>query len=147
MAGLWLRHREIPGTTANTHPMERTINFSDVISYDFNVIGSDMFLELSQQDSETKIKIAIRTADKGKPISDQMKLLPAAISHNTAVTKKRNLRTKMTEEAVKEIRSNWEQVVKACGTKNAAAERLAKIYNCSSKNIYAIIYRYSWAHV
>ena len=54
---------------------------------------------------------------------------------------------RLTESPVKEIRENWDATVKACGTKNAAAEQLGRIYNCSAKNIYAIIYRYSWANI
>jgi hypothetical protein len=128
--------------------MERTLDFSDVISYDFSLAGPNMVLELSQPDVTTTIKIAVgsigrlavEAVSSQPPTEDQR---PAIVGGRV----KRAKSTKMTADSVREIRANWDQTVKACGTKNAAAERLAKIYGCSAKNIYAIIYKYSWAHV
>ena len=60
---------------------------------------------------------------------------------------KRVPQRRLSEQDVKEIRQNWDATVKACGSKNAAADQLGRIYNCSAKNIYAIIYRYSWANI
>lgn len=133
--------------------MERVLDFSDVTSYDFNLSGNDMILKLFQGDVVTKIRI-----ETDKAISDvtniisrqpQKKEPVASIQSNAVIptSRKRSPATRLNEVQVKEIRNNWEATVKACGTKNAAADQLAKIYNCSAKNIYAIIYRYSWANV
>lgn len=120
--------------------MERTIDFDGVTSYDLNLAGSNMVLKLVQGDTVTNIKI--ETANK---VLNQIK------SREPSKIQPRKVRTsgstKMTENAVREIRTTWDSIVQACGTKSAAAEKLAKIYNCSAKNIYAIIYKYSWAHV
>lgn len=116
--------------------MERTLDFSDVIRYDLSMTGSDMILELTQTNITTKIKIVVNKID------DILK-----VPNISTVNTKRLGHAKMTAEKVKEIRSVWDQTVKACCTKNAAAEKLAKIYGCSAKNIYAIIYRYSWTSV
>lgn len=116
--------------------MERTLDFSGVTSYDFSLSGSDMLLELTQQDVITKIKVEIQKT--GQTIKTFV---------GPPVEKKRGRPAKMTAEQVREIRSEWEKNVNIFGTKSAAAEHLAKIYGCSSKNIYAIIYRYSWNHV
>lgn len=119
----------------NARTMERTLDFSDVLGYDFSMTGPDMLLKLFQSDVTTNIKIVINKTE-------------AAIVNDSKQNKSKiNTRAKMTPEKVREIRSNWDQTVKACGTKTAAAERLAKIYGCSSKNIYAIIYKYSWVGV
>lgn len=121
--------------------MERTIDFSNVTSYDFSLVGPNLVLKLLQGDTVTRINIEAGSANhvKETTVKKTAKFLPAKIKRSSA--------TKMTEEKVKEIRSTWDSVVKACGTKTAAAEKLSKIYNCSAKNIYAIIYKYSWAHV
>ena len=123
-----------------TSIMERTLDFSDVTNYDFSMVGPDMILKLFQGDTVTKIRI-----ETGKVVANKIKSLTEQSLEQ--VTVKRKASTKMTQEQVMEIRKNWDQTVKACGTKNAAAERLSKIYSCSAKNIYAIIYKYSWAHV
>lgn len=115
--------------------MERTLDFSDVLGYDFSMTGPDMLLKLFQPDVTTNIKIVINKTEA------------AIVGDSKRNKSKINTRAKMTPEKVREIRSNWDQTVKACGTKTAAAERLAKIYGCSSKNIYAIIYKYSWVGV
>lgn len=142
--------------------MERVLDFSDVTSYDFSLMGSGMILKLFQGDVITKIQI-----DTGKPTT----VVSNRIQHQKAVAERANQLTSLIEEKqpttvsgsvikrrklpiarlnvnqVKEIRSNWEATVKACGSRNAAAEQLSRIYNCSAKNIHAIIYRYSWTHV
>lgn len=113
--------------------MERTLDFANVTSYGIDMSGSDVILRVQQPDIVTNIKIGIR-----KAIEPDIVDCPV---------RPKNHRTKMTADQVKEIRSAWDQMVKRYGTKTAAAEQLAQTYGCSSKNIYAIIYRYSWATV
>lgn len=139
--------------------MKRTLDFSGVTGYDFSLKGPDVVLELFQGDTLTEIRIkAASSSELRKPppasskvvSSGRTAVLPSKSSSSVAVQPvkaKRTAPARMTEEQVKEIRANWDQTVKACGTKNAAAERLAQVYHCSAKNIYAIIYKYSWAHV
>lgn len=140
--------------------MERVLDFSDVTSYDFSLMGSDMVLKLFQGDVVTKIRIgtdrpvtvALNSVTEKKPVEHA---IPVAVGGSVqrkipsapAIKRKRLPIARLNETQVKEIRSNWDATVKACGTKNAAAEQLAKIYHCSAKNIYAIIYRYSWANI
>jgi hypothetical protein len=133
--------------------MERVLDFSDVTSYDFSLMGPDMILELFQGDVVTKIRIGTDKT-KAKPekvianIATQQQTVINAVSRPPQPLKHRKIPlTRLNETQVKEIRGNWEATVQACGTKNAAADQLAKVYNCSAKNIYAIIYRYSWANV
>lgn len=133
--------------------MERVLDFSDVTSYDFNLTGNDMILKLFQGDVVTKIRIETdrAIADVRNTLSGEKHEKPpmSTVSHIATVTprRKRVPLTRLNETQVKEIRENWEATVKACGTKNAAADQLAKVYSCSAKNIYAIIYRYSWTNV
>lgn len=104
-----------------------------------------MILELLQDDTVTKIKI------EAKPITTQKLLKSEPANRIPAIIppriRKRHLGTRMTIEKVKEIRAKWEETVRNCGTKNAAAAAMAKIYDCSAKNIFAIVYKYSWANV
>lgn len=137
--------REISCTHSNPKPMERTLDFSDVLSYDLNMNGPDVILNLFQPDITTKIRIEINKKENIDIAKDDTK--QQNVSEPQQTEPRINARAKMTVEKVREIRSNWDQTVKACKTKTAAAERLAKIYGCSSKNIYAIIYKYSWASV
>jgi hypothetical protein len=138
--------------------MERILDFSDVTRYDFSLMGSDMILKLFQGDVVTKIHIETEkaipivsnkietqcaTVEKPKVIS----ALVESKEQNNVVKRRRVPIGRLNESQVREIRGNWDATVKACGTKNAAADQLAKVYNCSAKNIYAIIYRYSWANV
>lgn len=158
--------------------MERSIHFSEVTNYDFDVTGADLVLKLFQGDDivtyirvftdkvansatsilPRKTLVAARTA----PIASESVASPPVESADAVVvatfptikvpakaaTKfKSSSLTRLTADQVREIRANWEGTVKACGTKNAAAIQLAKVYNCSPKNIYAIIYRYSWSHI
>lgn len=131
--------------------MERVLDFSDVTDYDFSLMGSDMILKLFQGDVVTKIRIETgkalpvvtnSIASGGMIERDTVKQAPVA-----TVRRKKLPVARLNESQVREIRSNWEATVKACGTKNAAADQLAKVYQCSAKNIYAIIYRYSWANI
>jgi hypothetical protein len=113
-----------------------------------------MILKLFQGDIVTKIRIetdkaaAVVNTIGSRQDSDRTPVatIRAAQAADTPRRKRVPL-TRLNAEQVKEIRDNWDATVKACSTKNAAAEQLAKIYNCSAKNIYAIIYRYSWANV
>lgn len=136
--------------------MERVLDFSDVTSYDFSLMGSGMILKLFQGDVVTKICIGTgQGQSSAKPKSIPVKVNTSQAQRQAVVgvvTKNNEARTTKTkrilnETQVREIRNNWNETVKACGTKNAAADQLAKIYNCSAKNIYAIIYRYSWANI
>ena len=133
--------------------MERVLDFSDVTSYDFSLTGSDMILKLFQGDVVTKIRIETDKAISAVTnviTEDRSEKTPVAVIQRGSMIAPRRKRaplTRLSETQVKEIRSNWEATVKACGTKNAAADQLAKVYNCSAKNIYAIIYRYSWANI
>ena len=153
--------------------MERVLDFSDVTSYDFSLMGPDMVLKLFQGNVVTKIRIGTdKNIETPKPIQQNR---PIAVAANAPIPvkqvagasikpavvglirkeevasaptrQKRVPLTRLTETQVKEIRQNWDATVKACGTKNAAADQLGRIYKCSAKNIYAIIYRYSWANV
>lgn len=140
--------------------MERVLDFSDVTSYDFSLMGSGMILKLFQGDVITKIHIdtgkptsvvsnriketsSVATLVENKLIEKQPEVAPAAM----VVKRKRFPVGRLNENQVKEIRGNWDATVKACGSRNAAADQLAKVYNCSAKNIHAIIYRYSWTHI
>lgn len=156
--------------------MERTLDFNNVTSYDFDLAGPDMTLRLFQGDTITSIKIEV-TKDTAR-ITNRATRAPKKLSSDagSTVLKKASLgatrrpsshllapekesktvgvkvtkkiqHSRMTEDKVKEIRAKWDQAVEECKTKTAAAERFAKIYNCSAKNIYAIIYRYSWAGI
>jgi hypothetical protein len=157
--------------------MERSFEFCEVTNYDFDVKGADLVLKLFQGDIITHIRIfadgmvnsagnlrpkktlvAARTVSAAlapaESTSDEsatavvVATLPATKALPRTATKfKTSSLTRLTADQVKEIRANWEDTVKACGTKNAAAIQLAKVYNCSPKNIYAIIYRYSWSHI
>lgn len=152
--------------------MERSIDFSEVTNYDFDVRGADLVLKLFQGDIVTYVRVfadgvtnsasamlpsrslaAVATQPGGMileeaPAKVAVGTLPAIPKPAQATTKfKSTSLTRLTADQVREIRANWEDTVKACGTKNAAAIQLAKIYNCSPKNIYAIIYRYSWSHI
>lgn len=155
--------------------MERSIDFSEVTNYDFDVRGADLVLKLFQGDIVTYIRVfsdsvassasamlpkrtlvAAKTAVLG-PLETVPEEAPAKVAvatlstaakpSNTVAKFKGNSLTRLTADQVREIRANWEDTVKACGTKNSAAIQLAKVYNCSPKNIYAIIYRYSWSHI
>lgn len=157
--------------------MERSIEFSEVTSYDFDVRGADLVLKLFQGDITTYIRIfsdrvassagnllpkktlvAARTSStalesiESPPVESAETVVVATLPIVKAPVKsatkfKSSSLTRLTADQVREIRANWEGTVKACGTKNAAAIQLAKVYNCSPKNIYAIIYRYSWSHI
>lgn len=154
--------------------MERVLDFSDVTSYDFSLMGADMVLKLFQGNVVTKIRIGTdKNSQNIKAIQDRAVVATnapamAAPVKQVAVAgtkpvvmglirkdepkpvpsrQKRVPLTRLTEAQVKEIRQNWDATVKACGTKNAAADQLGRVYNCSAKNIYAIIYRYSWANI
>jgi hypothetical protein len=155
--------------------MERSIDFCEVTNYDFDVRGADLVLKLFQGDIVTYVRVFANNvassasavlpkralvaakATAGPPLETLLEeapakvavaALPTATTPPKTVTKfKTNSLTRLTADQVKEIRANWEDTVKACGTKNSAAIQLAKIYNCSPKNIYAIIYRYSWSHI
>lgn len=137
--------------------MERVLDFSDVTSYDFNLVGPDMILKLFQGDVVTKIRIETDKALSAvvKSVADtkesQAKSAPVATISKTETSslprRKRVPQLRLQVAQVREIRDNWDATVKACGSKAAAAEQLANVYKCSVKNIYAIIYRYSWAHV
>jgi hypothetical protein len=129
--------------------MERVLDFSDVTSYDFSLMGSGMTLELLQGDVVTKIRIETNKSS-ARPVSTRQKSIVGVVTKSNTPSPPKHRKfplTRLNESQVKEIRSNWDATVKACGTKNAAADQLAKVYNCSAKNIYAIIYRYSWANV
>lgn len=157
--------------------MERSIDFSEVTNYDFDVRGADLVLKLFQGDIVTYIRVfsenvassanamlpkrtlvaartkAIEAGAVQEVIEDASSNVvvatlptPKKVSDTTNKFKTNSL-TRLTADQVREIRANWEDTVKACGTKNAAAIQLAKVYNCSPKNIYAIIYRYSWSHI
>lgn len=111
-----------------------------------------MILKLFQGDVVTSIRIETDKAISAVSnviTEERPSKAPIAVvkRSQTAVIPKRNHAARLTETQVKEIRNNWEVTVKACGSKNAAADQLAKVYDCSAKNIYAIIYRYSWANV
>lgn len=145
--------------------MERTLDFCDVTSYDFSLSGPDLTLRLFQGDVVTKIRIGTSGSlgnvcfmrSDASPVS----VIPATNRSSQAVVGliektapaaiggrlKRVPQRRLSEQDVKEIRQNWDATVKACGSKNAAADQLGRIYNCSAKNIYAIIYRYSWANI
>lgn len=136
--------------------MERVLDFSDVTSYDFSLMGSDMILKLFQGDVVTKIRIETGKATStvtnsltSNAITERAAAIVGKAEHpSTVITRRKRLPVaRLNESQVREIRSNWEATVKACGTKNAAAEQLSKVYQCSAKNIYAIIYRYSWANI
>lgn len=132
--------------------MERVLDFSDVTSYDFSLTGPDMILKLFQGDVVTKIRIETDKAISAVSnviTEERPSKAPVAVvkRSRTAVAPRRNHAARLNETQVKEIRNNWDATVKACGSKNAAADQLAKVYDCSAKNIYAIIYRYSWANV
>lgn len=139
--------------------MERVLDFSDVTSYDFNLIGPDMILKLFQGDVVTKIRIetdkalstVVNSVADNVTTEEQVESAPVATIVKTETTssprRKRVPQLRLQVAQVREIRNNWDATVKACGSKTAAAERLASVYKCSVKNIYAIIYRYSWAHV
>jgi hypothetical protein len=129
--------------------MERVFDFSNVTNYDFRLVGSNIILKLFQGDIITKICIE---TDKTNSMADEAhkKISTATIHRNKEkqITKRKRVPlTRLNEFQVKEIRNDWDATVKACGSRNAAAEQLATIYNCSAKNIYAIIYRYSWVNV
>lgn len=155
--------------------MERSIDFSEVTNYDFDVRGADLVLKLFQGDIVTYIRVftdnvassasammpkraltAAKTAAL-RPVEAVLEEAPAKVAvatlstatkpSNTVTKFKGNSLTRLTADQVREIRANWEDTVKACGTKNSAAIQLSKVYNCSPKNIYAIIYRYSWSHI
>jgi hypothetical protein len=135
-------------TSTPPHPtrtMERTLDFNEVTDYGFSLMGADMVLSLFQGDVVTKIHIE---TTKNKPLA-KSKIIEKHVDAEPVVKvrARKATQTKLTEDQVKDIRANWEQTVKACGTKTAAAEKLGQIYNCSPKNIYAIIYKYSWAHI
>lgn len=138
--------------------MERVLDFSDVTRYDFSLMGSDMILKLFQGDVVTKIHIETEKAvpvvsnkiEAQKVVAEKPRTISALVEKKEPepiVRRKRLPVGRLNENQVREIRGNWEATVKACGTKNAAADQLAKVYNCSAKNIYAIIYRYSWANI
>lgn len=169
------RHRGSPFSHTPLTTMERSIDFSEVTNYDFDVRGADLVLKLFQGDIVTYIRVftdsvassasamlpkrtlvaaktaAVRPVEavlEEAPVNVAVATLPTAVELPKSVTKfKGNSLTRLTADQVREIRANWEDTVKACGTKNSAAIQLSKVYNCSPKNIYAIIYRYSWSHI
>lgn len=128
-----------------------------------------MVLQLFQGNVVTKIRIGTGKTDQDpKPVQQKHPVMASIGTHSAvasvkpavvglirkneqalspSVRPKKSSLTRLTASQVKEIRENWDATVKACGTKNAAADQLGRIYNCSAKNIYAIIYRYSWANV
>lgn len=131
----------LPTHATGEPKMERTLDFNDVISYDFIMDGPDVVLQLFQPEITTKITIAVNKLKQA-----------TAKTHNELpsikiIPKARTRPAKMTADAVRQIRSEWEETVSKCGTKNAAAAELGKLYGCSAKNIYAIVYKYSWAHI
>lgn len=151
--------------------MERTINFSGVTGYDLSVNGANLTLNLFQDDILTSIKIFAKQVTDStasiistiptqvpnekpnhslplkKPKVTLKKIVTPVLPSSIAIAEKPvrlKTRANLNADQVREIRENWEQTVKACGTKTAAADQLSKVYNCSAKNIYAIIYRHSW---
>jgi len=115
-----------------------------------------MILKLFQGDVVTKIRIETGKATStvtnsltSNAITERAAAIVGKAEHpSTMITRRKRLPVaRLNESQVREIRNNWEATVKACGTKNAAAEQLSKVYQCSAKNIYAIIYRYSWANI
>jgi hypothetical protein len=134
--------------------MERTLDFSDVTHYDFSLMGSEMVLKLFQGDIITRIHIGggkavsvVANALEPEPVTATVARIVQRKETTAPVRRKRVPLSRLTEDQVREIRANWEATVKACGTKNAAANQLSRVYDCSAKNIYAIIYRYSWTNI
>jgi len=145
--------------------MERILDFCDVTSCDLSLSGPGLVLRLSQGDVVTKIRIGTdkfaETHPPVKAITNTVSVTPAAPGRQQAVVglieksasvalagkSKRVPQRRLNEQDVREIRQNWDATVKACGSKNAAADQLGRIYNCSAKNVYAIIYRYSWVNI
>lgn len=103
-----------------------------------------MLLELCQGNVVTNIRII--PAECVQPERTKVANIIETVQRTSSRPRK-VLATRLNEEQVKEIRSTWEETIKKCGSKNAAADELASKYGCSAKNIYAIIYRYSWANI
>lgn len=155
--------------------MERLLSFCNVTTYDLNCDGQSIVLKLIQGDLTTSIRIvssedesimamaqpvtqkaiaagkvlqAATISPKKRLAAVKEEIAEAAKDERSPVKVKSPSVARLNEDQVKEIRANWDQTVKACGgKKGAAAQQLAKIYDCSAKNIYAIIYRYSWNHI
>ena len=137
-------HREGPEPENPLRTMKRSLDFQKVTSYNFSLDGPAMLLELCQGGIVTSIRIT----PVEYPQPERTKVIGTIKPVERIPSRpKRVLATRLNEEQVKEIRSTWEETVKRCGSKNAAADELASKYGCSAKNIYAIIYRYSWANI
>lgn len=124
--------------------MKRSLDFQKVTSYNFSLDGPAMLLELCQGGVTTSIRIT----PVEYPQPERTKIVGVVESTDRIHPKPRKTSARrLNEDQVKEIRSTWEETVKRCGSRNAAAEDLASKYGCSAKNIYAIIYKYSWANI